>query len=1667
MSPRLFGRKNQDRGKDGKESVKYPGTRAALDGNTAVIMCERESSDAAGAYPITPSTQMGEYWAEAAAAGHINVSDRPLIFIEPEGEHAAAAVTAGMSMTGMRAANFSSGQGIAYMHESLYAATGKRLTYVLNIGARAMTKATLNVHAGHDDYHCVDDVGFFQMFAKNAQAAADLNVISHKVAELALTPGIIAQDGFLTTHLIESLLVPERELVAEYLGRPDDIIDTPTPAQKMIYGDTRRRIPLLWDVDNPVMAGLVQNQDSYMQSVAAQRPFFFDHIQPLTDRAFEEYYALTGRRYSRVMTYRADDADYLIVGQGSMIPSAEAVVDYLRETRGLKVGVVDMLMFRPFPSDLVGTIIQGKKGVTVLERLDQPLAVDLPLMREIRATVSKCLENGRDPKNRPYPELATYESLRDAPPLYSGSFGMGSRDLQPEGLVGAVENMLDDGARKKLFYLSIDFVRDEPITPKQEIHQQTIEESYPHVKELVVRGSENPNLMPKDSITVRFHSVGGWGAITTGKNLAMTLFDLLGYHIKANPKYGSEKKGQPTTYYLSAAPEPIKVNCEYFYVDVVLSPDPNVFGHTNALAGLREGGVFIIQSDKASPDAMWESIPPVYQRIIREKNIKVYYLDGFKIARDEATDPDLQLRMQGIAFQGAFFAVSPLMKQTGLTDEQLLDAIHDQLQDKFGSKGKRVVEDNIRVVKRGFDEVCEVVPGPITEARADGKGNGLRLPVMVKSLPQSQSPMTDIHRFWEQTGSFYARGMGNDNLADPFIGLGIMPPSSALFRDMTGIRFEHPEWVPENCTACGDCYTVCPDTAIPGLVNEVGQVLDTVVERVRKNGHGAEIEHLPKAAKLMERHLHALFKQSEDSDSVSVLIDRAMEQTVAESDLQGSEKQQLEIELGYFKEELNGFKFALTRPHYRLAEQDQPGSGGLLSITVNPYTCKGCMECVQVCNDDALRPVKQTTESVQLLRDNWDLWTDLPTTPKKYIRVDDLEEGIGTLESILLDKDNYLPFTSGDGACLGCSEKTAIHLFVATIEALMQPRIAKHLRQITDLIERLKNHIQLELAGGIDVSHPDVMAKIIDDIGDRDVTLASIAERVERIGGGRPIDQDWLRRMTKLVADLEQLKWKYTEGTTGRGRTSLGMINSTGCTSVWGSTYPFNPYPFPWANHLFQDSPSMAMGIFEGHMAKMADGFKAVRMAELELNRKYNPAEHAEFFTYFNWQQFSDEEWELCPPVVAVGGDGAMYDIGFQNLSRVMASGKPIKVVVVDTQVYSNTGGQACTSGFIGQVSDMAQYGKAIQGKQEPRKEIGLIGMAHRTTYVMQSTIAHPGHMIEGFIQGLKARRPALFNIYSNCQPEHGIGDDMSSAQSKLAVESRAYPLFRYDPDAGKTPAECFDLEGNPEPDEDWPTYTIKYQEDGVEKQMDLPLTFADFAMTETRFRKHFRVAPRDTWNDNMVPLAELLEMEEDDREGLFPYVWMVDREGQLTRLLVAQPIVESCEDRRDFWTMLRALVHEEQAPPESLLEQARQDVVSKMVSELMQIADESLAGSAAASSAGAGAPATPATAQEATKAPQPATPAPKAPAASGDYLAPWIDTVNCTACDECIQINPKIFEYNEDKKAVIKNPEGGPYKDLVKAAERCTARVIHPGLPRNRNVKGIEKLIKRAEKYN
>jgi pyruvate-ferredoxin/flavodoxin oxidoreductase len=1654
----MFGKKKET------QQFRYPGIRMAMDGNGAVIMCEREASDAAGAYPITPSTQMGEYWAEEAAKGHLNISERPLIFIEPESEHAAAAVTAGMSMTGLRATNFSSSQGVAFQHESLYAAAGKRLPYVLNIGSRAITKASLNVHCAHDDYHCIDDTGFFQVFAKDAQGAADLNLIGRKVAELALTPAVVAQDGFLTTHLIEPLQVPERELIREFLGRPDDLIDSPTPAQQMIYGPKRRRVPAIWDVDNPMLAGSVQNQDAYMQTVAAQRPYFYAHIAALTEQVMDEYYSLTGRRYARLGCYRCEDADYLLLGMGSMVVQAEAVADYLRASRKLKVGVVDVTLFRPFPGDLLGRLLKGKKGVAVLERTDQPLAEDLPLMREVRAALTKCMENGQADGELPYPGYATFEKVKDAPALYSGVYGLGSRDLQPEGLIAAIENMLPEGKRRKFFYLGIDFMR-EAVTPKQELHLQQLLEAYPTIGELSLKGSENPNLMPEKSITARMHSVGGWGAMTTGKNLAMTLYELLGFEIRANPVYGSEKKGQPTTYYLSAAPERIRINCEYHFVDVVMSPDPNVFSHSNPLFGLKKGGVFVIQSAYDNEAELWASFPRQAQQFIVDNDIRVFYVDGFKIAREEASNPELQLRMQGNAFQGAFFAASPLMEIAGLTESKLFAAIEGQLNAKFGAKGKRVVEDNLRVVRRGFDEIHEVQNKPVGLTREQLRKEHSALPVMLKRLPESDGGVADVHRFWEQTGSFYASGKGSDNLADPFQALSIIPAATGVFRDMTQIRFEYPQWVAENCTACGDCYTVCPDSSLPGLVNTIGEVFNTAIQRIELGG--TITSHLRRESRKVEKRLTDLCNNTGENGDVRNLLDQAILEVLAESELEGDARAKLEKEFGLFMDALGSFDFALTKPYWSNMEKKAKGSGGLFSITLNPYTCKGCMECVTVCEDDALRPVKQTEESVQRMQRDWNFWLDLPSTSEQFNRIDDLDEKVGALQTLLLDKRNYGAMVCGDGACMGCGEKSVIHLFTATVAALMQPRVKRQLGKLDDLIARMEQHIRLKLAEGLDLSDTAAINQAAGNGGD--LTLAGLSNSLDAAQEKTILDQEWLRWATGLLDRLRDLRWRYLEGPSKRGRADMGIVNSTGCTSVWGATYPYNPYPFPWASHLFQDSPSMAMGLFEGHMVKMAEGFRAIRQAELELEGKYNPAEHDAAFKHFTWKDFSDEEWQLCPPVVSVGGDGAMYDIGFQNLSRALASGMPIKVLVLDTQAYSNTGGQSCTSGYIGQVADMAPYGKTMKGKSEIRKEMSLIGMAHRTTYVLQSAISNVTHLLEGYIDGLNSRRPALFNIYAVCQPEHGVGDDASEKQSKLAVESRAYPLLKFDPDAGETLQQCLDLEGNPALDQDWPMYTLSYlDEHGIEGTLEVPMTFADFAATEGRFRKHFKIAPPETWNSEMVPFHEFLELDEEERDGLYPYIWAVDGKNRLMRILCSQEIVKSAEERRQYWHQLKGIAGElDKVDVVALVAQTKAEMAQKLSTTLLSLAASgdvsALAGGAGDAHGRAGCR-TPRAANGAAKANGNGTATPANGA--GDHEPVWIDTPECTACDECTGINPKIFAYNGEKKAIIVDPKGGPFKDIVKAAEKCTAGCIHPGTPFNPAEKDLAKLVKRAEKF-
>ncbi|MCB0074109.1 MAG: ferredoxin, partial [Caldilineaceae bacterium] len=753
-------------------------------------------------------------------------------------------------------------------------------------------------------------------------------------------------------------------------------------------------------------------------------------------------------------------------------------------------------------------------------------------------------------------------------------------------------------------------------------------------------------------------------------------------------------------------------------------------------------------------------------------------------------------------------------------------------------------------------------------------------------------------------------------------------------------------------------------------------------------------------------------------------------------------------------------------------------------------TCKGCNVCVDVCPDGALRTIRQSDEVVESLRRSWAFWEALPETDDRYIKIASMEEGIGVLSSLLLKKANYQSLVGGDGACMGCGEKTVLHLVTSTVHGLVLPKVQERVARIDALIQGLGDKARGLLASDVELDQLET-----DD---------SEAVRL-------PLDrakQDEVERIVTMIKELRHLRWLYTEGPSGHGRAALGFTNSTGCSSVWASTYPYNPYPFPWVNHLFQDAPSVALGIFEGHMRKMADSFVTVRRAELELTGDYDPARHEAEFADFDWHQFNDDEFALCPPIIAVGGDGAMMDIGFQNLSRLMAAGKPLRVVVLDTQVYSNTGGQACTSGYTGQVSDMAMFGRGQHGKTETRKELSLIALAHRNVYVVQSTQATASHLIGGVLRGLRSKRPAVFLLHSPCPPEHGIADDASARSSRMAVESRAFPVLEFDPDGGPALADCLSLDGNPALEDPWPSYSLSYLDDeGKEQSMELPLTTADWAAAEGRFKKHFRPA-KD--GDELVLFHEYVAMSAEEREGCKPFIYHVDREQRLSRVEVSVELVQLAEDRLRFWDQLRemaglqvssgargdieaeleqdfeqriaALRQEYEGKLAELRDTLPKVVAHRMAEGLLSTGDgsqtvdevlrkalgtkglepinlvglngEATFGAPAAAATGAAPAAAPTPAEGAATEPEAATAtaveeaAPETDDDDDFAVEAHIDSARCTSCNECTNLNNKMFAYNDQKQAYVKDPSAGTFQQLVKAAEACPVGIIHPGTP-------------------
>ncbi len=1612
------------------KAAKYPGIPNVIHGNGAVAYVMSHVCGGVIGYPITPSTEIAEIYEAFRAEGGVNVWGRHPFFFEPEGEHSAQSGALGAALTGGQfVSNASSSQGILYALESHYVTVGKKVGgFVLQVAARVVSKHSLNVMAGHDDVYSLLSSGYTILFGSNPQEAADLAAISYRVASLSLIPVANAMDGFATSHMLSEALMPEPELLAEYLGDPAGRIKAPTLAQEMLYGakgrvvqlqqylgrhqsdltpeqlsklqtyltesaakvesdnagklvsdtlgwlpeelrgqwrrqwlnafekGTRQLVPALVDVNNPGLTGAVQNQPDFQAGSADHRTHFASAVPAIVRQAMDEYAELTGRRYNPVQTYLCEDAEYVMVGLGSVNDDVEAVVTHLR-AQGRKVGLVAIKLLQPFPEAELVAALKGKKAATVLERSDQTALTSL-----VTQALFKARENAVELR---HPGIA---AMQVSPMLTTAIFGLGGHDLQPRHLIAAFKHM-EDGKVAPLIYLGSQFFSD-TASPRVAGYLERLKVAYPETEFMALQTQANPKLLPEAGFRVRFHSIGGYGTIASGKLLTDILAGVLNMHSKSAPKYGSEKSGAPTNYYITLSPEPVKItNAELEDVEVVIAPDHKVFSHTDPLLGLVTGGTFILQSS-ASAEEVWAGLPGPARTSIRSRKIRFFIIDAFAVAKRNAPTPELATRMMGIAFIGA---VAGHVQQVsgGAAADAILEKVRQQISKKFGSKGGAVTDGNMAVIREGIEATKKVDYESSAFALIDAKPAPIQIHSAALSAAQCQSAgpsgcagMFDREYYEDMVLAPFREGSIGEAPVLPGTGL-FMPAGSAGAKDKGLFRRTVPEFNADLCTGCMECALVCPDAAIPNVVHDIHELLLTAIKQLDITAGQAEA---------MRGHVYALAEGVRESYRQSKEV-RPFHEMFADAATH-LETDNLSVLRNFSKliDVLALYPVARTRPFFDAMEKVKTGRGGLFAANIDPWKCSGCLECIEVCGPGALLAREQDGALLQTLQQRFDFMGMLPDTPARF--VDDAIKPEGEIKRLLLDRANYYSTTGGHGACRGCGEVTAIRLVMATNQAMTDKRQRDHVRELEALIGDLRN---------------------------KQAAVAALEpQREQRLGA--------------LVSTLERRLYYFESGPSGKGPAGAVVANSTGCSSVYASTFPYNCYNDPWVNSLFQDAQPLAKGIFEGIAAQTVADVRAQRLARLELADCYDAKTHDQEMRMLSWEQFSVAELSLMPTVITVGGDGATYDIGFGALSRILVSGTPIKVLVLNTGSYSNTGGQASTSSFIGQDSDLARFGSAASGKHESRKELGLIAAFHSNVFVCATSTSLQGHFLKNTMECLSyTEGPALLDVYTPCQGEHGIGDAASSERSRLAVQSRMNPVFVHDPRRGSTLHDWFSLEGNPEPEKTWASTTLEYIDDaGQLKLLSSALTPAHFALGEIRFKKQFHKIGSD--DVNAMPIEDYVELPKDERQGRTPFIWSTDANKRLQKVAVTQAIVALVEERRKYWHLLQhldgqhvaRLGENHRASMETLQTQYR-DSVTQRDSSLDAFA-RAMSELAASSKAPVGASRVIPIAAPASSA---ALPAGVATAVATDALVSYdvADQVKCTDCKTCYQDLPELFE--------------------------------------------------------
>lgn len=482
--------------------------------------------------------------------------------------------------------------------------------------------------------------------------------------------------------------------------------------------------------------------------------------------------------------------------------------------------------------------------------------------------------------------------------------------------------------------------------------------------------------------------------------------------------------------------------------------------------------------------------------------------------------------------------------------------------------------------------------------------------------------------------------------------------------------------------------------------------------------------------------------------------------------------------------------------------------------------------------------------------------------------------------------------------------------------------------------------------------------------------------------------------------------------------------------------------------HVFVfDRCTRALDAFEERLPEMVELIKAMSIAELEIENRYRESTHDPFFRRFDEKIVQPDDLALFPSYLVCLRDGRDARAEKAKVAEVLSSGLPIKVLNQSDDILEDLS--------IG--SGQLSFG--LRGSQPAAMALGL-----NNAYVLQSSGSSLYRLRESILRGLAQNGPALFSVFSGL-----AGDPSGSAKNvpdvppylraASATESRAFPAFAYDPDRGSDWASRFSIDGNPQAEAEWPVHRFCYEDEDLQRiSEEVAFTFVDFVASDRRYAGCFARVPRSRWHDGMVPVNAFLELENGAAAGKVPYILMVDDKNVLHRTIVEDTLIHAARRCREMWQSLQELGGINNSHARKLLAKEKEIWEQEKARELAESRPRP------APEADGSAPPAP---EDATPAAAETAPAEVAEAIEAPSDEPYIETPRCTTCNECTEINNKMFVYDDNEQAYIADPDAGTYRQLVEAAEACQVCIIHPGKPRNPNEPDLDALILRAEPFN